>query len=952
MCSNQNCITSINKSNNKNIDSNYGYGRADQEKTDHIVSFTSADSAWRNEIKTDRDETFDVGYRSDGDLGDFLSRPIKIAAYQWQVGTAFSQTLDPWSAFINNVNVLRRMENYHLFRGDLDIKIMINGNGFYYGRMLVDYRPLPDDRPFDAPMTDSSLYLVQATQRPHLFIDPTTSTGGEFLLPYFYPKNWIELPTGEYNRLGRLNFTVPQLLQHSNGTTGELTISVFASMRNVQLTIPTVNPIGSISPQSGASPVPENVSGRFRCFIVSQCCRNSAAVEEEEQLRHVRLAKEMLQDMEQDAPSDEDRSVATDKAIKPESGKGKSKTTSGKNGSKDEYGDGIVSKPASIMAKMAGSITDVPYIGKYALASKMALTGIANIARIFGYSRPPVIDNIQPRKLQSSGYNAYTDMDEVVAKLTLDTKQELSIDPSTVGLEGTDQMSLAHVLRKEAWFNSFEWTINDNPENVLFSSNVTPMIWRSAGSPMRWAMTPTCFASSPFKHWRGSITFRFQIVASAFHKGRLRLTYDPIATGLFSSEDYNVAYNRIIDLAEERDFEVTVRWAQARAWAETLTVYSTDPTTVYSNGSVTPLAERSNGMIQLSVLNELTVPNPAQASPIEINCFMRAGDDFELANPDSEQLISFSYFSPENTPDGLRLDGFSEEGVRTLVDIKPEAGEECNEATDTGMSDEKDNSPVVVDEINPVGGEVIPVTDASLHVFFGEKVCSIRQLLKRYTTHQFLIFNRNTTTTGLYKRVLLNVPEQRGYALNSKTTDGTAPYNYTMMNFMNYFMPAYAGWRGGIRRKVTMAGGGYNQLAAVSRTTRVGFASEQPASFVQFGNLFPYEPILGQLCNTSDDGVGGRYQTDTNTNPTLEYELPFYSEYRFGHTQLFNDKKVLDYKPTSYLHEVTLATMEGTPQTWSTVQVAAGEDFSLFWFLNVPTMYAYPNPTYSAPVRA
>lgn len=1057
-----------------NLDTNYGYSRASSERMDPVVSFSSADAAWRTEILSNRDPTFNVGYREDADLGAFLSRPIKIAEYTWTVDVPLNVTFDPWSLFLNNVNVKRRIENFYLLHGDMDIKIMLNGNGFYYGRLLASYSPLSTFRVFNA-APGSSLFNVQASQRPHLFLDPTTSTGGEMFLPYFYPKNWVSLISGEYNKLGTVTLSTLNNLKQANSGSGAINITVFACMKNVDMTIPTVNPVGSISPEGGEEPVlgdtvfrnktqtpqhrikqikrirsmlydrntfvdslnnvdyycrepiledvkPEGGEDeesppipqpkRFRSarerddFLQQQAMEKARELQAEETqpksricgdpiaivaaalaglsaagfAREINLLRGRAKQLEK-AIADADQLTAditktydpdalldvefgdVPSDVKPESGKGKGKsggggktksTTGGSNKGSDEYGTGIISKPASILAKAAGAITDVPVIGKYALASKFALSGIANVARIFGYSRPPIVDNISPMKIEPAGYLSVTDRDEVIAKLALDSKQELSIDPTTVGLEGTDQMALSHVLQKESYLTTFTWQEADTAEQVLYLQNICPAYYTTTGTwgslSGRASVTPFTHISQLFQNWRGSIVVRFQIVASQFHKGRIRVTWDPYSTNVFDSTSYNIAYNRVIDLAEDRDFEMTIRWGQPEAWKRVPVIAGLQTSDVYSTTTLLPLAERTNGMLQVSVINTLTTPNDLVAAPVGINVFVRAGDDFELANPTDGQVQTLTFNSVDNFPLARRLQALDTgKNVRVMEDVRPESGEEScsNEMTDNGLSSDMDNAPVVVDQINAVGGEMISSGDNTLYVFMGEKVASLRQLMKRYCWHDALDYSVANDGLSYAKWFILNFPALRGYSFQARTAElNSDPYNYTHMTYMNYITPMYAGWRGGIRKKYQAIGGCTAQLGCARDSNSITANGQTYVSFTLADNASASDTAEA-FANNTENGRGGAYTTSSCVNPVMEVELPFYSEYRFAHTHSFGTENVLTRYPDGLHHAVEASarnTETGPAKGVIRSAVATAEDFSCFWMLNVPTLYSYDNP--------
>jgi len=63
--------------------------------------------------------------------------------------------------------------------------MLISGNSFYYGRALVSYNPflLRDDVTRNRAFFEQD--LVGASQKPHFMLDPTTSQGGEMMLPFF-----------------------------------------------------------------------------------------------------------------------------------------------------------------------------------------------------------------------------------------------------------------------------------------------------------------------------------------------------------------------------------------------------------------------------------------------------------------------------------------------------------------------------------------------------------------------------------------------------------------------------------------------------------------------------------------------------------------------------------------------------------------------------------------------
>ena len=184
----------------------------------------------------------------------------------------------------------------------------------------------------------------------------------------------------------------------------------------------------------------------------------------------------------------------------------------------------------------------------YARATELAASAVSSIATMFGYSRPVQLADITPYKPMYLGNMANTNVPDTSSKLTLDCKQELTIDPRTMGLGMTDEMTIKSIAQRESFLTQFGWQVADSTETLLWNTEVCPVLWNTiSGTPDELHFPACCFATLPFQRWRGTMKFRFQIVASAFHKGRLKITYDPSYP---LTNEYNTNYTHIIDLTK------------------------------------------------------------------------------------------------------------------------------------------------------------------------------------------------------------------------------------------------------------------------------------------------------------------------------------------------------------------------------------------------------------------
>jgi len=301
---------------------------------------------------------------------------------------------------------------------------------------------------------------------------------------------------------------------------------------------------------------------------------------------------------------------------------------------------------ASSIAKTAGRLENIPAIGPYMRSTSAVAQGVADVAKHFGYSRPIETDPPKGMKPQYCGVLANTNVPDTSNKLSVDVKQELTIDPRVVGLSDKDELNIKHLAMKESYLTTFQWLTSNTPENRLFNCVVTPLLYDvAATSSVEIHLTPMAFATIPFKYWRGSLNYRFQFACSNYHKGRVRIVYEPANV---VNNEYNVVYSHIVDLAVEQDFTLRIGWGskwpflQSSAVDNIQTHFSkTDP--VISNDVF------HNGVVSVYVLNTLTTPNSVVDNDIGVNVYVSASDDFEVAVPNGGHN-AFSFF-PQGGPE-------------------------------------------------------------------------------------------------------------------------------------------------------------------------------------------------------------------------------------------------------------------------------------------------------------
>jgi len=834
---------------------NYSQSEGEQLFTTETMTFLDQNPSYTYAVDSNIDGTFGTSDMDDADLDKFFARPIKVHEAEWSTSVVFYEDINPWTLFFSNPRVCNRINNYNLLRAKLHVKFMLNGNGFYYGRLLANYKPLPalDDMIRDRALIPQD--NIAASQRPHVYLDPSTSQGGQLDLPFFWYFNALSVPTSSWDLMGNVSIRQLTPLKHANGSTDPVTVSVFVWATDVELSVPTAADSNQLTAQMGYE--------------------------------------------------------------KPKKNK-KAKVTLTKNKPKpqvaDEYGDGIVSKPAATVARIAGMLKQAPIIGPYARATEIAASGISNIAKLFGYSRPATVS---PMTLFAPRYMsdlATTNIADTITKLTLDGKQELSVDGSTVGLSSNDEMTVLSVSTRESYLTSFSWPMLTAPETLLWSSEVSPVLWDDFSGEIH--MPACCFAALPFYHWRGSMKFRFQVVASAFHRGRLKIVYEPYQMG--AQTEYNINYMHIVDISEDKDFTVEIGWGSPYPYLRhkspgvSVTPFQSGPVPLTG-----PAQDLCNGYLYVSIVNELTSPNATVNNDVSVNVFVSTGDDFEVKNPSEDLIKNLTLFQAQS--------GFENQ-----------VGDETVVQTDKDCTTEP--SKPIQDSVLGSMAAPLDLTDPATRVFYGEEITSFRQCLKRYNYFQYFPLNSDATATGVqHVRYTLNsYPFNRGEA-GVNSAFGTT--NYCKNTLFNYIGSAYMGWRGGMRWKFLTALGDHAGELRAQRLNTLAPINTYTQTAVDVTTATVAE-AMRNVTEMYDTLWAGGAATPTSNQSVLEVEIPYHNNHRFAIARELNyasSQSDPTFNPFAidYIGSFANADRGNGLQAY----VAAGEDFSYFFFVGAPVMF-------------
>lgn len=586
----------------------------------------------------------------------------------------------------------------------------------------------------------------------------------------------------------------------------------------------------------------------------------------------------------------------------------------------DEYGVGPVSKPASAIANVAGMLTKVPIIGRFAQATQLGASAVSSIASIFGFTNPPVINNVEPRYVMSAPHLATSEISVPYQKLAYDPKQELTVDASPFGSTSEDELSINYLKKKESFFGSTSWSTADIEATQLFNARITPCLKSSVAIQnsvpttvgYRHYNTPLSHLSYIFANWRGSLKIRMKVVCSKYHKGRLKVSWDPAANITSTNPDLNVCYNQIIDIGDTQDVVFEIPYHQARAWAETSEDESLDFWTPGSSNA--PDSTTDNGVLTVRVYNTLEAPS---ATTVSLLFYISAGDDFEFNNPKG--------------------------GIR--------AGSACPVPSFFALQGD------VVTSHHTLG-EKRKETDERYKMNFGESILSLRKLLHRSSVVDTVPLPVGVgSATNLYRKGVFRIPYTPGFVpvswpttANKVLTAGTAAYAFNTMHPIPFIASMYVGTRGGVNYTLTV-----NSPKVVPddiRVTRIHDSAGITATnrVISLNASVLGSATLSNKCSRlgsyyySRDGTAGMALTSARAAPSVQFNIPDYNPSNFtlvDPLSWIEGSSTDDTNRQGALVTLNIANTTATDEIgYSTVITNAGTgvDFTCFYFLCCPTV--------------
>ena len=788
-------------------------------------------------------------YEEDLSYANFFSRPVRLISTEWAVGAALNQTFDIWKLWADNPRIGNRLSNFTNFSGNLKVKVVINGNGFYFGGALLSYRPhseLNETVADKMHFTDINVYgdLMKASQRQHIYIDPTISQGGEMVLPFTAASDMWDLPTRPLS-MGQLWLVSLANLWHANGLTKPVSLQIYAWCDNIKLSSPTQLNVQALSPQAGEFP--------------------------------------------------------------------------------DEHAKGPISKPAAIIAGVAGALTKIPYIGRYAMASKVGAEGVGRVAQMFGYCKPRIVNDVNHVRINQVGDLAVTDALDASVSLAINAKRELTVDPVTAGSSSVDELSFAEFAKKESLIATIPWALTRATNDVLCGIPVNPgnfVLDTRTLPPLNEAisLTPVGLVSLPFQYWRGVLRFRFQMICSAYHKGRLLIVWDP--TGAQANPETQVVRSKIVDIAEERDFTIDIGWGVPTPGLMNNRSYLAN--SVITSGLAVYRRGTDNGTIGVYVLNELTTSG-SNTDPIAINVWM-SSPGIEVYAPDADNFAQYTTLPISSVP-----------VTATKIDLNP--------SDDVGLSPQSGDatSDSIPDDVNrPNAGPSIemwgtPISNELSAVVHGDPIHNFRCMLKRFCLEEVLHFD--LPDNGAFFRYCESIRTIHPPLRNNLVSPVVGTTTSVPLTLRALLHSSFMCFRGGMRYKLLPIIPAAGVAAPALQFRRFPFGSRD-----NFAQKYTKDTEnVNRLFSFVDESFSGMTYTNGIMGNIAEVEIPYYSINRFAPVFIEN---TLNNNANNFA--VSVASSQSIDHYYMMMSAAA-DDYNLFMFRGVPSLYLATNPPVVSP---
>lgn len=426
------------------------------------------------------------------------------------------------------------------------------------------------------------------------------------------------------------------------------------------------------------------------------------------------------------------------------------------------------------------------------------------------------------------------------------------------------ELVIKDIISKPMFVGTFKWRA-DQPENtVLVTIPVTPNLRTFTGNWSYFNTEPVVpnaqpgsvylsngyrhyptyvgFMSNIFEFWSGSLDYRFDVVSTSFHTGRLMFAFEPcvsptpIEPEVTDNAFTNTPY-QIFDLHESASTSLKTNF-----------VASTPRKRCEMPLNGTPLDDNTVlGYLRVIVVARLVAPESV-TQEVDVNCWLSAGEDFRFTVPRLNNNMMLT------TDIGL---------IGTNTGTRAEAGALPTASDISTRTSDPKNYPGLVR-----GNPMIPSSDP-----FGENIDTVLDLARRYCrVGEYALqltstpFGQGSSTESMgFGEVLFAVTPSPGVVSGIPDSQDKI---MDSLSFMKVLADMYVFWSGSIR---------YQFLPFVDRTRDILHTL-----------TFLPDQVTGPS-GVSTEAATGTYALGNSSYPSIvwnssqdsamQVEVPFYSKF-------------------------------------------------------------------------
>jgi len=308
----------------------------------------------------------------------------------------------------------------------------------------------------------------------------------------------------------------------------------------------------------------------------------------------------------------------------------------------DQAAKGSISTGFAKVSEIAGEIMHIPLIQHIATPVYWATKAASKLAKAFGFAKPN--NDVAPIRTISQPGATITNFDNISNALSLTHSAKYCIDQTSNFTAEVDEMDISYIVSNMTIVSTLNWAKSSiattNLGTIPVFPGLSPVVIAASGDQFyeSYDVGPMAYVASMFGQWGGTLKFKFELVGTALHSGRLAIVYYPFYDSLtlpaFNALGDN--YNIMWDVASnpQISFEIphTAQTPYLLNYIDTIDLATLITASSSTAEAAMALRTHTNGLIGIYVVNPLVAPDTV-ASTVQINIWAGGGRDLTFAEP-------------------------------------------------------------------------------------------------------------------------------------------------------------------------------------------------------------------------------------------------------------------------------------------------------------------------------